>query len=84
MGNCRVPNRTRNKDLKLALLVGLLGGIVNVLVDLDHLQAGGRPAHLALGAVACLIALYFVARFGRLYLRMVLKKREPTGRFHKG
>lgn len=64
---------------KYAFFIGIWGGIFGVLVDLDHipkylgLTTASRPAHIYFGILAGIIAIYCLARLGRLFYRLVLK-----------
>lgn len=67
-----------------SLRFGFLGGVINVLVDLDHFLyywvgfkgwgLAGRPLHVPLAIVAGCIFVYCCARIGRLVGKQVLKK----------
>lgn len=78
--NGRMDARPNRSQWRTALLVGFLGGVLGVLVDLDHLPAlwgkeGARSFHTPLLIAASLIALYCFARLGGLLVGEVLKSR---------
>ena len=64
----RYPKRT-------ALLVGVLSGLVNMGVDIDHPLFHSRAWHTPLLFGASIIAIYCLAHLGRLFFRMVLRRR---------
>ncbi len=66
-------------------LVGVLGGLVGVLVDADHLVAyfifhwskfSGRFLHIPIFIVVCIVLICMVAYLARLYLVAVLRNRN--------
>jgi len=66
---------------KFALFVGFLGGIVNVLVDIDHSPvlwggAATRAFHTPILIGAGIIAVGCLACIARLFFRMVLKNEK--------
>ena len=66
--------------IKFTLLIGILGGIVGVSVDIpDHLpilwgREGSRAFHTPILIVAGAVGLYCIARLGRLLTQLVLKR----------
>jgi len=77
-----------NLRSKHALHIGFYGGLVGILVDLDHPIAyalfAGQPTnaqwrfwHIQLGIVAGIIACYCLTCIGGLFYRMVLRGRAP-------
>lgn len=75
----RAAEFVRNSSrFKFALFIGLLGGAVNVLVDIDHSPVlwGGtatRAFHTPVLISAGIVAFYCVACVARLFFRMVLR-----------
>lgn len=74
------PGGNRSK-FKLALFAGILGGIVSVLVDADHLPEiwgfqSARALHTPVLAVAGFITVFSLARLGRLRAKLVLNKKR--------
>ena len=68
------------------LLVGFLGGVFGVLVDLDHLPVlwGGqasRAFHTPLLFGAGFVAFYCLARLGRLLVGQVLSRKGASHDF---
>jgi hypothetical protein len=64
-----------------ALFVGICGGIVGVLVDIDHLPMvwggeGSRALHTPLAIFAGIVALYCLARLGGLLYKVVSLKNK--------
>ena len=67
----------RSRGIVFALFAGVCGGILGVLVDLDHLTMvwGGeasRALHTPLAAFAGIVALCCLARLAGLLARVVL------------
>lgn len=78
--NRRVDDSRNHSTFRSALLVGILGGILAVLVDIDHLPIlwGGqasRTFHIPLSIAAGFIAIYCFARIGGLLVGQVLSRR---------
>lgn len=76
----------RSSDAWFAFLVGIFGGVVGVLVDLDHLPmvwggTGSRAFHTPLALVAGVVVFYCFARIGGLLVQDIsLRKwREKNG-----
>ena len=63
-----------------ALFAGLCGGVVGVLLDVDHIltfyfpQLGARPLHQPALYLSCGFTVYYIACAGRSFLETVLKK----------
>lgn len=81
----RNGNRMDNKVLWLALYAFGIGGVVSVLVDLDHILAyygfiytqgmwEHRPLHIPLAIIACGVGVCSCAYLGRLAHKVVLRK----------
>lgn len=85
-GDIRIPMEYGHKKLRTALLAGLLCGAVSVLVDTDHIIAYlagwnylvDRPFHLEVLIGSGIVLLACCTYIGRLYLQLVLKKRERS------
>lgn len=78
--NRRVDDSRNHSTFRSALLVGILGGVLAVLVDIDHLPIlwGGRASrtfHIPLFIAASLVAVYCFARLGGLLVEQVLSRR---------
>ncbi len=80
--------RLRNfKEYRFALLVGILGGISAVLVDLDHIPsafwAGIYPRlwHIPLLIISCYLAVYYYAHIRRLHAELVLRKKMDAEKY---
>ena len=86
VGIFKLPGRTvhyfRNCSIfKFALFIGICGGIVNVLVDIDHAPMfwGGtasRALHPALLISAGIVALCYSACLAGCVARLVLEKKK--------
>jgi len=79
--NRRVDARSDNPQFRTTFLVGILGGVLGVLVDIDHVPAlfGGQASkalHTPLLVGAGIIAFYCFARLRRLLVGKVLSKKE--------
>lgn len=77
-----VGNRSK---LKLALFAGILGGVANILVDVDHLPEiwglqSARMLHAPVFVGAGFIAVFSLARLGRLFAGLVLTKKSKIKR----
>ena len=70
--NVWLSTYANSHPLRLALLVGVLGGVANVAVDFDHIWKPSRTWHIPLAIVAGFVAIYCVARLRRLSSRVVL------------
>jgi len=62
IGYRRLSDWADNHFQRTALLVGILGGVVNVAIDFDHLWKPSRSWHIPLGVIAGIIAVYCIAR----------------------
>lgn len=72
--NVRLSDWANRHHVWFTLLVGLLGGLVGVAVDFDHLWKPSRQAHIPLLIASVLVAVYCLARIRGLSNRLVLKK----------
>lgn len=85
MANRTVERILHSSRGKFALWLGLFGGAVNVLVDIDHSPVlwGGKASrafHPAILIGAGVIALCCLACIGGLLVRMVLKNKQKEGK----
>lgn len=71
--NVWLSNYANNHPGRSSLFVGLLGGMANVAVDIDHIWAP-RAWHTPLLVGAGIIAIYCLACLGRLFYRVVLRR----------
>ncbi len=74
-------------EIRPAWRAGILCGGVSVLVDIDHAFAAlfttldpsftdGRFLHPFFFAAACLLILYLCTHIGRLYVKLVLRRKK--------
>ncbi len=73
-----VQSKLHRLHARDALLVGIGGGILGVLIDADHFLWGGREWHLSVFLIGGLILCCCGAYLGGLLIKMVLK--GPTNR----
>lgn len=71
--NVRLSDYAYRYPRRSALLVGLLGGVVSVAVDIDHIFAP-RAWHIPLLIGVVLVAIYCLARIRRYTCKDVLKE----------
>ena len=73
-------------QFRTALYLGLLGGIVGVLLDVDHIFTyydeetwGSRWFHWPAFYISCGVVVYYGACAGRLLYKKILRKRDNDG-----
>ena len=84
--NRRVDPRPNRSQFRTALFIGIFGGVLGVLADLDHIPGlwGGqasRAFHTPLLFGAGLVSFYCLARLGRLLVGEVLSEKEAPHDF---
>jgi uncharacterized membrane protein YvlD (DUF360 family) len=83
----RVSNWAGYKVFGVPLYIGIFGGIISVLIDLDHpitywLKGTNlRAAHIPLAIISCIILCSVSTCIGGLFLGMVLRRKRDKDKY---
>jgi hypothetical protein len=84
--NVRLHKIIHSKVLGVPFYVGFWGGLVSVLIDLDHPIAywitgkTERSAHIPIAIISGIVLCFVGACLGRLHFKMVLGKKHDKNK----